>query len=272
MPDAETGRRYVDKLVKVWRKDGIEEWVLIHIEVQHNTDEGFPRRMFVYYYRLLDRYQRKVASVAVLGDDDAKWRPGCYNDELWECRLAFQFPVVKLLDWSSNVNKLEADANPFAVVVLADLKARETRKDPLTRKEWKFRIVRGLYERGMGRNEIQQLFRFIEWVMELPEPLAQAFDQELTAYEKEKAMPFVTGIERRALEKGKVEGKIEGKIEGKVESLLETIEALLGRRFDTSGLALMPSIRKIDDPGRLKDLVIAIATASTADDIAKMLS
>ncbi|HZZ79277.1 MAG TPA: hypothetical protein VFE62_12215 [Gemmataceae bacterium] len=55
MPDAEIGRRYVDKLVKVWRRDGIEEWVLIHIEVQHASADDFARRMFVYYYRLLDR-------------------------------------------------------------------------------------------------------------------------------------------------------------------------------------------------------------------------
>jgi hypothetical protein len=31
---AATGRRYVDKLVKVWRLGGEETWVLIHIEVQ----------------------------------------------------------------------------------------------------------------------------------------------------------------------------------------------------------------------------------------------
>jgi hypothetical protein len=30
---AETGRRVVDKLVKVWRRDGQEAWVLIHVEV-----------------------------------------------------------------------------------------------------------------------------------------------------------------------------------------------------------------------------------------------
>ena len=33
-PEAEIGRRYVDKLVKVWLKSGEEQWVLIHVEVQ----------------------------------------------------------------------------------------------------------------------------------------------------------------------------------------------------------------------------------------------
>jgi hypothetical protein len=57
MPDTESGRRDVDKLIKDWRKDGIEEWVLIliHIEIQHQADGDFPRRMFVYYNRLLHR-------------------------------------------------------------------------------------------------------------------------------------------------------------------------------------------------------------------------
>src|SRR3954468_7774214 len=53
MPDAEPGGRYVDKLVKVGRTGGTEEWVLIHIEVQYSTEPDFARRMFTYYYRLL---------------------------------------------------------------------------------------------------------------------------------------------------------------------------------------------------------------------------
>src|SRR5437764_912470 len=34
MRESEIRRRYVDKLVKVWAKDGAERWVLIHVEVQ----------------------------------------------------------------------------------------------------------------------------------------------------------------------------------------------------------------------------------------------
>ena len=48
-----TGRRYVDKLVKVWTIRGQEAWVLIHIEVQGQRDRSFPKGMFVYHYRLL---------------------------------------------------------------------------------------------------------------------------------------------------------------------------------------------------------------------------
>lgn len=39
--DAELGRRYADKLAKVWLKSGAEVWVMIHVEVQGNEEGGF---------------------------------------------------------------------------------------------------------------------------------------------------------------------------------------------------------------------------------------
>jgi hypothetical protein len=59
--DAEFGRRRVDKLVTVWRNNGSEAWVLIHVEVQSQREGKFAERMYVYNYRLFDRYRRKVA-------------------------------------------------------------------------------------------------------------------------------------------------------------------------------------------------------------------
>ena len=73
--EAELGRRYVDKLVKVWTTDGQESWVLVDVEVQTARDVEFPKRMYVYNYRVFDRYNRPVASLAVLADNDPAWRP-----------------------------------------------------------------------------------------------------------------------------------------------------------------------------------------------------
>ncbi len=54
--DAELGRRLLDKLVKVWRKDGEEAWVLAHIEIQGQEEEEFAKRIYTYNYRIFDRY------------------------------------------------------------------------------------------------------------------------------------------------------------------------------------------------------------------------
>ena len=70
-PRAETGRRGVDKLMRVWCVSGEEEWILVYVEVQGQQVADLPRRIFVYHYRLLDRYNRSVVSLAVLGDDRA---------------------------------------------------------------------------------------------------------------------------------------------------------------------------------------------------------
>jgi hypothetical protein len=46
--DAESGRKYTDKLVKVFTRDGVETWVLIHIEIQGRADKHFNARMYRY--------------------------------------------------------------------------------------------------------------------------------------------------------------------------------------------------------------------------------
>ena len=187
MREAELGRRYVDKLVKVWTKDGTECWVLIHVEVQTAREAEFPRRMYVYNYRIFDRYNRPVASLAVLADDDPDWRPTEFRSGLFGCEAGVRFPVVKLLDFAPHEAVLEASANPFAQVVLAHLKALETRGNPADRHAWKTRLVRNLYERGFAAKDVRELFRVIDWLMELPPALTNVFLQELETIQQEGA-------------------------------------------------------------------------------------
>ena len=62
--------RYVDKLVKVFTKQGTEEWILIHVEVQSYKDHDFAKRMFQYYYRILDQYDKPITAFAIFADSD----------------------------------------------------------------------------------------------------------------------------------------------------------------------------------------------------------
>jgi hypothetical protein len=73
--DAEFGRRYADKLAEVCTLDGAKAWVLVHIEIQGQPDPAFAERMYVYHYRLFDRYRRDVVSLAVLTDTQGRFRP-----------------------------------------------------------------------------------------------------------------------------------------------------------------------------------------------------
>jgi hypothetical protein len=252
--EAEVGRRYVDKLVKVWTTDGAECWVLVHVEVQTARDAEFPRRMYVYNYRVFDRYNRPVASLAVLADDDPAWRPTDFRSSLFGCEAGLQFPTVKLLDLAAHEAMLEASANPFAQVVLAHQKARQTHDDPAGRRAWKVRLVRGLYERGFSPKDVRELFRLIDWLMELPPALNSVFRQEVDKIQEEGHMPFVTSIERVVL----------------CEGLRMGIESLLRVRFGEEGLKLMPEIHEIYEGEKLQTILKALETAASPDEVRRL--
>jgi len=119
--DAELGRRLVDKLIKIWTKDNLEKWILIHIEVQGKKELDFEERMYVYNYRIFDKYKRKTASCVILTDEKNEWRPKMFGYNLFGSEIKFSFPVVKLIDYRSKMNELQKDPNPFAIVVMAHL-------------------------------------------------------------------------------------------------------------------------------------------------------
>jgi len=269
--EAAVGKRLADKLFQVWLKDGQEAWVLVHIEVQSQPEEEFAERMYVYNYRLYDRYRRPVISLAVLGDEDAAWRPDQFGYELGGCRVGIEFPVVKLLDYSGNLADLETDPNPFAAVVLAHLKTMQTRQDAAARQVWKLRVIKGLYERGLDRKSIIELFRLIDWMMDLPKELEERFIMELTQFEEVKKMPYVTNVERMAQERGEERGRREGEERGRRETLLETIATGLEARFGPEGLELLTAVQQVQDIGVLRALHKAMWTGATLDDLRRLI-
>lgn len=229
--DAELGRRHVDKLVRVHDQDGREDWVYIHIEIQGRRDSGFEKRMFVYNYRIFDRYDRPVASLAVLADDDPHWRPAHYGFELFGCRHALDFPVAKLTDFDSRAEALLADPNPFALVTAAHLHTARTRHDPENRFEAKRRLVRLLYERDWNKRRILELFAVLDWMMRLPKELETKLWHDIETIEGERKVKYVTSVERLALERGKREGLEEGREKGRAEGGSALLGRQLARRF-----------------------------------------
>jgi predicted transposase YdaD len=260
--DAKVRKRVADKLFKVWRKDGRDVWLLIHIEVQGQRDPTFPERMFVYHYRIYDRYRRTIVSLAALCDEHPGWRPDHFSYDEWGCKVGIWFPVVKILDYRGREAVLEQSANPFAAVILAQLKVLETRTAPSTRWQWKLRIVKRLYDRRVTREQVRQLFRVIDWMLTLPPVLENSFRVELERFEEERRMPYVTSVERLAREEGRQEGRQEGLAEGLQKGIL----ALLKSKFPTAVTKFARRIRSVRDVERLEALMQAVTEAETLDE------
>ena len=204
-PDALTGKRFADQLVKVYRKHGQPIFLLIHVEVQASRESYFARRIFTYALRILDYFGQPATSLVILCDTDQKWRPQNYGFSLPGTSLNFEFSTVKLLDYRDQWDDLESSQNPFAWVVMAHLKMQETRRDKPSRKIWKMRLVRSLHESGYNKRDVLNLFKFIDWILNLPKPLETEFWQELKAYEEDRKMPYITSVERIGYDRGKVE-------------------------------------------------------------------
>ena len=266
-PDAELGLRRVDKLAQVWRPDGAEAWVLVHVEVQSQEDAAFAERMYVYNYRLYDRYRRRVASLAILGDERPGWRPTQFGYELWGCEVGLRFPTVKLLDYRARWSELEASRNPFAVVVMAHLKALETQADVTARKAAKWQLLRRLYEQGYARVDILNLFRFIDWVLGLPEEQEEALWQEIAEYEEAKHMPYVTSVERIGMRKGLEQGIQQGMEQGHRQGLLDGITLGLELKWGADGLYLLPEIGRIEDVHVLRAIHEGLKRVSTPEEL-----
>jgi hypothetical protein len=219
--DGKIGPRFVDKLVRLWLLDGNEKWILVHLDVQGQVQENFGYRMYVYNYRLFDVHDRNVASMAILADDDPEWRPDGFGYNLLDCEIDFRFPTAKLLDFVGKEAELEASSNPFSVVILAWLEARRTANDDNQRRVSKVRLIRSLYERGFLRNDVQKLFRLINWLVILPKALEDAVWRDVVAIQKEKQVEHLTVIEQIWLEKGTAEGMAKGVAQGIAEGVAQ---------------------------------------------------
>jgi len=226
--DAELGKRFVDKLVRVTLLNGDENWIYIHIEVQGTKQTEFAERMFVYNYRLYDRYRRPIASMAVLADRDERWKPASYEFEVLGCKHTLEFPVAKLTGYHDKVDELLASDNAFALITAAHILTQQTRKKNQARYEAKLRLVRILYQRHWDKQRVINLFIVVDWLMKLPEWLDQQVWHEIETIEESEKMQYITSVERIGIAKGRMEGRVEGRVEGESRLLRKQLERRFG--------------------------------------------
>ena len=238
------------RLAKVALRDGSERWVYVHLEVQGSAQAEFAERMFVYNYRLYDRYRQPVASLAVLADTTANWRPNHFGFAVLGCEHELRFPAVKLLDYAAQQDLLYSNPNPFALVTLAHLLTQATRQDMNARFAAKWKLVQLLYQRGWGKQQVIDLFSVLDWMMRLPEQLKRSLWHNIEVLEEQEKMRYVTSVEQIGIEKGLLLGRLEGEQSGIAKGEAYALRRLLQKRF-----------------GPLSDDVLARLQAASIDEL-----
>ena len=285
-PKAGSRRRRVDKLVRVFLRDGRAQWIYLHLEIQSQPSRRTPDRMFRYYCRIYDQYRKPILSVAILADPVPSHRPGHLDLRIAGSGCLFQYHVCKLTDFSDEF--LEASTNPVAKVILAHRIAQRTAKDPVARMQAKVRWFRELLLQRFTRRQIKNLFRALEAMNPLPEQLDVEFRNQVRQCDPHKTMPIITSFERLARKEGLAEGHSQGlsqglskglstglsqgRAEGQLAALRDAIRDLLEERFGHTPPAIGEHLQQESNPLTLRSWLRKTATIRSLEAFQHLMS
>ena len=242
-PEAEAGKKYADKLVKVFTKKGNEHYILMHIEAQGYTDANFAQRMFTYFYRIRDRWRADVMAFVLYTGGDKNFHPKKYIYKFEDTSFVYKFKTFKLLDKTEQ--ELDIPNNPFSIVMKVAYKALQ--KHLLGDKEqliWKTELVRELYQAGYEKDKIRNILNFIRYytAFDLNQNTVQLDNQiqQITKQRKNMGIEqaIKEAIKEQALAEGEAKGKAEGEAKGEAKGVKNTVFGIF-----TEGLSVEAIVR-----------------------------
>ena len=198
--------------------------------MQSYKDHDFAKRMFQYYYRILDQYGKPITAFAIFADSDKNFHPKYYEREFLGTRVHYSYNTYKIIDQDDA--SLKASNNPFAMAVLA---AKLVLLRPALRDQQLLdrasALVKNLLNMQMSRDKIRKVMNFLRYYIhfENPEMIAK-FEQRISILT---GGSTTMGIEEFLLDNAKKEGIEKGKLEGKLEEAIA-----IARELKKEGLAI----------------------------------
>jgi hypothetical protein len=206
-PGKDSDTRFADKLVQVFHRDGEDEWILLHIEIQGETArrEEYSARMFRYFYRILDKFQRPVSAVAIFTGRGGKKMPDRFEYTYRGTRVVYKYHAFSILDFPDE--ELANSENPFALVVLAAKTALLERKIPeqelLNRK---VSIARRLLQGGIQTRKVRAILKFLENCVGFEDPeMNRIFEERIQSQDKTHVMGIDEYVKMEGIEIGREE-------------------------------------------------------------------
>ncbi len=249
-PKGKTHVLRVDKLIRVYLKNGSMRLLYIHIEIQGYRERYFSRRMLFYSVRIFETYGSFPLSLAILIDPSPNWRPDKFETGIDDCKLQFEYPTLKLLDYANRRVELEASDNLFAAILLAQLDAMETKGKPEERIVRKTALMKSLLRRGIESERIRRLLHFLDWLLILPSELEEEWYNEMDNYSKEKKMPLRDIFE--------IMGEKRGIRLGEINRSKAFLSDIFEANFGKDGVKLAKKLKGIDDLEKLVQLQRAV--------------
>ena len=223
------GAHVADFLVEVPLKNGSNEWVLLHAEVQAKGGDSLPFRMFHYKSLIFARYKRESVALALLTDKRPKNEPESYKSSLYNTVTTYAYNRLAVPELDEA--ELLQTNNPFDLALCAACRALKSKKDERQKHRYLKELLGLLGDRGWNHDDKHRLLLFIEQIINLRDRELVLdivkYEEEL---EREGKIMYVSLAEKVSLEKGfavgKQEGKLEGRLEGKLEMAQQTVRSM----------------------------------------------
>ncbi len=235
-------KRFADLVVKV-RFRGQETYFLIHVENQAKMEPGFAKRMFLYFSRLIEKFDLPVYPVAILSyDTPNRPEPDRYEVVFPNKNvLQFSYTVIQLnrLSWRDFIKT----PNPAAAALMTKMQIA-----PEDRVKVAAEITRMILTLKLDSEKAQLIFGFMENYLKLTASELKQYERELEEFpseESEMKTHLLTSIGRENHARGRQEGK-EGLIERLIErrfgavepQVTEQLDQLSSDQLDDLGVAL----------------------------------
>ena len=147
---------------------------------------------------------------------------------------------------------------------MAHLKTKATTGKLPQREQWKWKLIRGLYEKEFEREQIIKLFEIIDNMMTLSPELQSSLESKIKQFEEERTMPLISNMELRGIERGKEIGAL--------QNARDFVKTVLESRLGEVPLDVEQYLNKVSVLSTLQEIVKLAATANSLAEFKQSLA
>jgi (p)ppGpp synthase/HD superfamily hydrolase len=147
---------------------------------------------------------------------------------------------------------------------MAHLKTKATTGKLPEREQWKWKLIRGLYEKEFEREQIIKLFEIIDNMMTLSTELQSSLESKIKQFEEERTMPLISNMELRGIERGNEIGAL--------QNARDFVKTVLESRLGEVPLDVEQYLNKVSVLSTLQEIVKLAATANSLAEFKQSLA
>ncbi len=250
-------KQITDKLIKVRLKNGSEQWLLIHIEIQTKFEIHFSTRMYLYEAFIFAKHRLPITALAIFTRANTPKMYNIYETECFGTSLTYRYNAYRIAK-QDEVALTNSD-NIFSIFVLAHLYVIQTTpkkyEQRLTFKEKLFELAE---QNKFEDDKIERMLIFVNQIMELPIQLQNSFletmahkdpDQEMieTQAKMKASEAFIIGYIRNSrIRKLGLEGYLEQKENFRRAEMEAHFERLLQSKVARAEAAAKAEMQKVE--------------------------